>query len=104
MTPRELAEYVAGTMGDVSVTVSISDVTVEDANLVVDFKEDSEPARYANARVRLHRPFPVIYIFFPSFSFCSNSTTLCPCSAATADAIIPAAPPPTTYPIIPRML
>ncbi len=51
MTPRELAEYVAGTMGDVSVTVSISDVTVEDANLVVDFKEDSEPARYANARL-----------------------------------------------------
>ncbi|MDE7326462.1 MAG: hypothetical protein K2N63_09315, partial [Lachnospiraceae bacterium] len=51
MGPRELAEYVAGTMGDVSVTVSIRDVTVEDTKLVVDFEEDSVPARYANSRL-----------------------------------------------------
>ncbi len=51
MTPRELAEYVAGTMEDVSVTVSLRDVTVEEENLIVDFERDSVPVCYAGSRL-----------------------------------------------------
>ena len=49
----------------------------------------------AQSLVRLQRPFPVIYSFFPNFSFFSKRWTSCPPLAACTAAIIPAAPPPT---------
>lgn len=51
MTPKELAEYVAGTMEDVSVIVELRDVTVEEENLIVDFESDSVPVCYAGSRL-----------------------------------------------------
>ena len=48
------------------------------------------------ALVRLHRPFPVIYIFRPNLGFRSSKVTLAPDWAAKRAAIHPAAPPPIT--------
>ncbi len=51
MTPKELVDFVTATMDDVSVTVQVDSVTIEDTSIVVDFKGESVPVRYANTRL-----------------------------------------------------
>lgn len=51
LTEREFVDYVTATMEDVSVTVTVDDVTADGANVVVDFGSESVPVRFANTRL-----------------------------------------------------